>query len=74
MAGQTVKSEVSKTTGSQPEEYDFLVLGSGVAGKLTAWTPAKKGMKAAVVERKYIGGACPNIACLPNKNVIQSAK
>jgi pyruvate/2-oxoglutarate dehydrogenase complex dihydrolipoamide dehydrogenase (E3) component len=59
---------------SQPEEYDLLVLGSGEAGKYIAWTLARKGMKTAVIERKYIGGACPNIACLPSKNVIHSAK
>ncbi len=59
---------------SQPQEYDLLVLGSGAAGKLLSWTLAKKGMKAAVIERKYVGGSCPNIACLPSKNVIHSAK
>lgn len=63
-----------KASGLQVEEYDLLVLGSGAGGKLTAWTLAKKGMKTAVVERKYIGGACPNIACLPSKNVVHSAK
>jgi pyruvate/2-oxoglutarate dehydrogenase complex dihydrolipoamide dehydrogenase (E3) component len=57
-----------------PEEYDVVVLGSGEAGKYIAWTLAKKGMKAAVIERKYVGGSCPNIACLPSKNVIHSAK
>src|SRR6516164_2878027 len=57
-----------------PEEYDLLILGSGAAGKLLSWTLAKKGMKTAVVERKYVGGSCPNIACLPSKNVIHSAK
>jgi pyruvate/2-oxoglutarate dehydrogenase complex dihydrolipoamide dehydrogenase (E3) component len=57
-----------------PEEYDLLVLGSGAAGKLLSWTLAEKGMKTAVVERKYVGGSCPNIACLPSKNVIHSAK
>ena len=31
-------------------------------------------MKTALVERKYIGGSCPNIACLPSKNLIHSAK
>src|ERR1700739_2948552 len=56
------------------EEYDVLVLGSGEAGKYIAWTVAKKGMRTAVIERKYVGGSCPNIACLPSKNVIQSAK
>ena len=35
---------------------------------------AQSGHRTAVVERKYIGGSCPNIACLPSKNVIRSAK
>src|SRR5580692_5720647 len=56
------------------EKYDVLVLGGGTAGKLVAWTMAKEGRRTAVVERKYIGGACPNVACLPSKNVIHSAK
>ena len=59
---------------SNPEEYDVLVLGSGEGGKYLAWTLAKQGKRLAVIERKYIGGSCPNIACLPTKNIIQSAK
>jgi len=43
------------TPTSQPEEYDVLILGSGAAGKLLSWTFAKKGMKTAVIERKYVG-------------------
>ena len=62
------------TSTSKPEEYDLLVLGSGAAGKLLSWTFARKGLKAAVVERKYVGGSCPNIACLPSKNLVHSAK
>lgn len=63
-----------KTPTAQPEEHDLLMLGSGEAGKYLAWTLAKKGMKTAVIEGKYVGGSCPNIACLPSKNVIHSAK
>jgi pyruvate/2-oxoglutarate dehydrogenase complex dihydrolipoamide dehydrogenase (E3) component len=59
---------------SAAEKYDVLVLGSGTAGKLMAWSMAKEGRRTAVVERKYIGGSCPNVACLPSKNVIHSAK
>ncbi len=58
----------------RPEEFDLVVLGSGEGGKYVAWTLAKKGMKVIVIERKYVGGSCPNIACLPSKNVIHSAK
>src|SRR5262245_8430620 len=59
---------------SKPEEYNLVILGSGAAGKLLSWTLAKEGMKTAVIERKYVGGSCPNIACLPSKNIIHSAK
>jgi pyruvate/2-oxoglutarate dehydrogenase complex dihydrolipoamide dehydrogenase (E3) component len=56
------------------EEYDLVVLGSGEGGKFLAWTMAKMGKRVVLVERKYIGGSCPNIACLPSKNIIHSAK
>jgi pyruvate/2-oxoglutarate dehydrogenase complex dihydrolipoamide dehydrogenase (E3) component len=59
---------------SEPERYDVLVLGSGTAGKLIAWTMARKGKRTASIERKYIGGACMNIACMPSKNIIHTAK
>jgi pyruvate/2-oxoglutarate dehydrogenase complex dihydrolipoamide dehydrogenase (E3) component len=68
------KQDHQQRRGSQLEEYDLLVLGSGTAGKLISWTLAKKGMKTANIERKYVGGSCQNIACLPSKNVIHSAK
>jgi pyruvate/2-oxoglutarate dehydrogenase complex dihydrolipoamide dehydrogenase (E3) component len=56
------------------EDYDLVVLGSGAGGKLLSWTLAAKGQRVAVIERKYVGGSCPNIACLPSKNVFHSAK
>jgi pyruvate/2-oxoglutarate dehydrogenase complex dihydrolipoamide dehydrogenase (E3) component len=56
------------------EEYDVVVLGSGEGSKYLAWTLAKEGQRVAVVERKWIGGSCPNIACLPSKNIIASSK
>src|SRR6516165_8296447 len=59
---------------AQPERYDVLVLGSGTGGKLVAWQMATAGRRTAVVERKWIGGSCPNIACMPSKNEISSAR
>jgi pyruvate/2-oxoglutarate dehydrogenase complex dihydrolipoamide dehydrogenase (E3) component len=67
---QTENTEKS----SSPEGYDLVVLGSGEGSKYLAWTLARQGKRVAVVERKYIGGSCPNIACLPSKNIIHSAK
>jgi pyruvate/2-oxoglutarate dehydrogenase complex dihydrolipoamide dehydrogenase (E3) component len=59
---------------AQPERFEILVLGSGAGGKLLAWHMARSGRRTAVVERRWIGGSCPNIACLPSKNEIWSAK
>jgi len=56
------------------DTYDILVIGSGTAGKHLAWTMAEEGHRTAVVERALVGGACPNIACLPSKNIIHSAR
>jgi len=58
----------------QPEHFDTLVLGSGEGGKFLAWHRAGSGHRTAVVERRLIGGSCPNTNCLPSKNEIWSAK
>src|SRR3984893_16446574 len=59
---------------SQPERVDALVLGSGQGGKLLAWHMAQSGRRTVVVERRWIGGSCPNIAFMPSKNEIGSAR
>ncbi len=59
---------------TQPKEFDLVILGGGTGSTIAAWTFAGEGKQVAVVERKYIGGSCPNIACLPSKNIIHSAK
>jgi pyruvate/2-oxoglutarate dehydrogenase complex dihydrolipoamide dehydrogenase (E3) component len=59
---------------SQQEHYEVLILGSGEGGKYLAWHLARSGRRTAVVERRWIGGSCPNINCLPSKNEIWSAK
>src|SRR3982074_241441 len=59
---------------SKSERFPNVVLGGGEAGKYIAWELARSGQRVAVVERGLIGGSCPNIACLPSKNMIHSAK
>ena len=56
------------------DHYDNLVIGSGEGGKYLAWHLARLGQRTAVVERKMVGGSCPNTNCLPSKNEIWSAK
>jgi pyruvate/2-oxoglutarate dehydrogenase complex dihydrolipoamide dehydrogenase (E3) component len=59
---------------SNIEKYENLVIGSGGSGKFIAWTMGDAGRRTAMVERRLLGGACPNVACLPSKNIIYSAK
>jgi pyruvate/2-oxoglutarate dehydrogenase complex dihydrolipoamide dehydrogenase (E3) component len=59
---------------SQSEHFDVVILGSGQGGKLLAWHLGKSGKKVAVVERRWVGGSCPAVACLPSKNELWSAR
>jgi pyruvate/2-oxoglutarate dehydrogenase complex dihydrolipoamide dehydrogenase (E3) component len=56
------------------EKVENLILGGGEPGKYIAWELARQGRRTIVVERTLIGGSCPNIACLPSKNVVHNAK
>jgi pyruvate/2-oxoglutarate dehydrogenase complex dihydrolipoamide dehydrogenase (E3) component len=56
------------------EKVENVILGGGGPGKYIAWELAREGRRTVVVERGLIGGSCPNIECLPSKNVIYSAK
>ena len=58
---------------AQAEAVEHLIIGSGEAGKWLAWEMGKAA-RTAVIERRWIGGSCPNINCLPSKNEIHSAK
>src|ERR1700760_1395500 len=59
---------------TEPERFQTVILGSGQGGKLLAWHLGKKGRRTAVVERQWVGGSCPAVACMPSKNEIWSAR
>ena len=61
-------------TTDRAERVDVLVVGSGEGGKYLAWHMAQAGRRTVVVERRWIGGSCPNVNCLPSKNEVWSAK
>jgi pyruvate/2-oxoglutarate dehydrogenase complex dihydrolipoamide dehydrogenase (E3) component len=56
------------------EDVDLLVIGGGKAGKSLAMDRAKAGWKVAMVERDKIGGTCINVACIPTKALVGSAR
>jgi pyruvate/2-oxoglutarate dehydrogenase complex dihydrolipoamide dehydrogenase (E3) component len=59
---------------SQSETFDVVILGSGQGGKHLAWHLGQSGKRVAVVERRWVGGSCPAVACLPSKNELWSAR
>jgi pyruvate/2-oxoglutarate dehydrogenase complex dihydrolipoamide dehydrogenase (E3) component len=59
---------------AQRESFDVVVLGSGQGGKQLAWSLGESGKKVAVVERRWVGGSCPAVACMPSKNELWSAR
>jgi pyruvate/2-oxoglutarate dehydrogenase complex dihydrolipoamide dehydrogenase (E3) component len=59
---------------SQLEQFDVVILGSGQGGKVLAWHLGRSGKKVAVVERRWVGGSCPAVACMPSKNELWSAR
>src|ERR1700730_5911560 len=56
------------------DSYQHVIIGSGEGGKYLAWHLAQSGQPTVVLERRWIGGSCPNVNCLPSKNEIWSAK
>jgi probable pyridine nucleotide-disulfide oxidoreductase len=58
----------------QSPDVDLLVIGGGKAGKSLAMDLAAAGQSVAMVERGMIGGTCINVACIPTKTLINSAR
>jgi pyruvate/2-oxoglutarate dehydrogenase complex dihydrolipoamide dehydrogenase (E3) component len=56
------------------EQFEYVFLGGGKGGKTLAMELAKSGKRVAVVEEGMIGGSCINVACIPSKALIQTAR
>lgn len=65
MKGTENSSSTRVVNTMEAEEFDLAILGGGTGSTIAAWTFAGEGKRGALVDRKYIGGSCPNIACLP---------
>ena len=55
-------------------DFDVVVLGAGPGGYVAAIRASQLGLKAAVVEKKYWGGVCLNVGCIPSKALIKNAE
>lgn len=56
------------------KDYDVLVLGAGPGGYVAAIRAAQLGLRTAIVEKKYWGGVCLNVGCIPSKALLRNAE
>lgn len=56
------------------KEFDVCVIGTGPGGYVAAIRAAQLGFKTAVVEKRFLGGVCLNIGCIPTKALLRSAE
>ncbi len=54
-------------------EYDVIVIGAGPGGYVAAIRSAQLGLKTAIVEKRFLGGVCLNIGCIPSKALLRNA-
>jgi pyruvate/2-oxoglutarate dehydrogenase complex dihydrolipoamide dehydrogenase (E3) component len=55
------------------ELFDFVIIGAGPAGEAAAFEARHRGASVAIVDRRWFGGSCPHIGCIPSKSILDSA-
>ena len=53
--------------------FDFVIIGAGPAGEAAAYKARELGATVAIVDRRWFGGSCPHIGCLPSKSLLHGA-
>lgn len=53
--------------------FDFIVIGAGPAGEAATNKARELGARVAVIDRRWFGGSCPFIGCLPSKALLHGA-
>ncbi len=53
--------------------FDFVIIGAGPAGEAAAFEARHRKASVAIVDRRWVGGSCPHIGCVPSKSLLNSA-
>jgi dihydrolipoamide dehydrogenase len=53
--------------------YDYVVIGAGPAGYVSAIRASQLGARVALVEKECVGGTCLNRGCIPTKALVESS-
>ncbi|MCK9505507.1 MAG: dihydrolipoyl dehydrogenase [Porticoccaceae bacterium] len=56
------------------KEYDVIVIGAGPGGYVAAIRSAQLGKKTAIIEKRFLGGVCLNVGCIPSKALLKNAE
>src|SRR5258706_4164755 len=62
------------TPQNRADMFDFLIIGAGPAGESAAFEACHRGASVAIVDRRWFGGSCPHIGCIPSKSLLNSAE
>ena len=55
------------------DDFDFVIIGAGPAGEAAAFEARQRGATVAIIDRRWFGGSCPHIGCIPSKSLLDSA-
>jgi dihydrolipoamide dehydrogenase len=55
-------------------EYDVVIIGAGPGGYVCAVRASQNGLKAAIIDKKWLGGVCLNVGCVPSKALLKNAE
>ena len=55
------------------DAFDFVIIGAGPAGEAAAHKARELDASVAVIDRRWFGGSCPHIGCLPSKSLLDGA-
>lgn len=58
---------------AETKTYDVIVLGAGPGGYVAAIRASQLGLKAAIIDKQWLGGVCLNVGCIPSKALLKNA-